>query len=114
MRREAKNAAAQLPQVARQGSQTNAMHSGSRDGSKRNAASLNELGFHSAFSTYPEDFGIILNGLQDGECGIHSAAGPAGADQQTHCKTSVLRLSRTFLCPDWREMLNRIPMAASD
>ena len=60
------------------------MHSGSRDGSKGNASPLNEFGFHSAFSAYPEYFGIVFNGLQDGQGGIHSAAGPAGADQQSH------------------------------
>ena len=84
-----KHAAAQLPQVSGQSPQSNTMHSGSRDGLIRNATALNESGFHTAFSTYPENFGIILNGLQDGQGGIHSAAGPAGADQQTHYKTSV-------------------------
>ena len=70
--------------VTRQRFQTHAVHSGGGDGFKRHMRPLHQPGFHAAFPAYPEGLSVILKGLHYGECGIHSASGSAGADQQTH------------------------------
>jgi len=77
--------AGQPPNIAGQSAQADAMHTRRRDAGVGKIGALHQGGFGSALTAYPKDrLRIITECLQDGYCGIHPAARPAGANQQPH------------------------------
>ena len=74
------------------------VNAGGGDGFIWQAGTLNQAGFHAAFSTNPQNRVCLLTErLKDRQGGIHSAAGPPCADQQPHERYSFLQI----LCPIW-------------
>jgi len=83
----------QLDQVPGQGAQAYTVHSRCRDGGKGDVLPGDQVSFHAAFDTDPENsLCSIPDCLKDGESWIHSPSGPAGANQQPHDVLSLLDL----------------------
>jgi len=91
----------QPPEVTGEGFHPNSMYTSRGNGFKGNILALHQFFFHAAFPADPEHrIGFIAQCLQDGECGVHAPAGPASADQQPHCKASLLKISLPVLPRD--------------